>query len=87
MRIPSAEQATPAWVSQFSKYQQREKRVTYLKEAMKPNISFFIFLRPANEAFPARVVSISTNVATDFALSRVIAWARVYVDLEPYLCS
>lgn len=77
----------PVWVSQFSKYQQREKMFTYLEEAMKPNISFFLFLRPANETFPARVVSISTNVATDFALSRVIPWARVYVDLEPYLCS
>ena len=37
--------------------------VTYLEEAMEPNISFFIFLRSANEAFPAWVVSISTNVA------------------------
>ena len=61
--------------------------VTYLEEAMKPNISFFIFLHPAKEAFPAGVVSISTNVATDFALSRVIPWARVYVDLEAYLFS
>jgi hypothetical protein len=85
MRVPSTERATPAWTSQFSRYQQREKVVTYLEEAMKPNIGFFIFLRSANEAFPAWVVSISTNVATDFALSRVISWARVYVDLEPYL--
>ena len=61
--------------------------IIYLEEAMKPNISFFILLRPANEAFPAWVVSISTNVATDFALSRIISWARVYVDLEPHLCS
>jgi hypothetical protein len=38
---------------------------------MKPNISFFILLRPANETFPAWVVSISTNVAADFALSDV----------------
>jgi hypothetical protein len=42
---------------------------------MKPNIGFFIFLRSANEAFPAWVVSISTNVAADFALSGVISWA------------
>ena len=61
--------------------------VTYLEEAMKPNIRFFILLRPANETFPAWVVSISTNVAADFTLSRVVPWAAINIYLEPHLCS
>ena len=70
-----------------SKYGQREKVLIYLKEVMEPNISFFILLHPANKTFPAGVVSISTDVATDFALGGVVSWARVGVDLEPHLCS
>ena len=54
---------------------------------MEPNIGFFILLRPANKTFPAGVVSISTDVATDFALGGVVSWAGVGVDLEPHLCS
>jgi len=54
---------------------------------MKPNIGFFILLRPANRAFPAWVVSVATDVATDFALGGVIPWSRVGVDLEPHLYS
>ena len=61
--------------------------VIYLEEAMKPDISFFIMLHPANQTFPAWVVSISTNVATDFTLSRVVPWAAINVYLEPHLCS
>jgi hypothetical protein len=53
---------------------------------MKPNVSLLNLLRPANKAFPARVVSIS-NVATNLALGRVIPWATVYVDLESHLVS
>jgi len=54
---------------------------------MKPNIRFFDLLRSTNKAFPTWVVSISTNVPADFALGRVIPWARVYIDLEPHLRS
>jgi hypothetical protein len=61
--------------------------IAHLKEAMKPNVSLFNLLRPTNKAFPARVVSVSTNVATNLALGRVIPWATVYIDLESHLLS
>jgi hypothetical protein len=57
----------------------------YLEETVKPNISFFNFLGPANETFPAEKISISTDVATDLTLGGVIPWATVCIDLEPYL--
>ena len=61
--------------------------MAHLKETMKPTVSLFYLLRPTNKAFPAWMVSISANVATDITLGRVIPWATVYIDLEPHLCS
>ena len=54
---------------------------------MKSNVSFFDLLWPTNKAFPAWVVSISADVATDLTLSRVIPWVTVYINLELHLRS
>ena len=61
--------------------------IAHLKETMKPYVSFFDLLWPTNKAFPAWVVSISTNVATDLTLSRVIPWIAVDINLESHLHS
>jgi len=61
--------------------------IAHLKEAKKPNVSLFNLLHPANKAFPAWVVSISTNMATNLTLGRVIPWATVYIDFELHLVS
>ena len=54
---------------------------------MEPNVGFFDLLWPADEAFPAWVVSISADVTADITLSRVIAWVAVYINLESHLRS
>jgi len=61
--------------------------IAHLKETMKPYVSFFDLLWPANKALPAWVVSISTDVATDITLSRVIPRATVDINLESHLHS
>ncbi len=56
-----------------------------LEETAKTSITFFHLLCTTNMAFSTWVISISADVAADFALSRVVAWATVRVDLESYL--
>ena len=46
-----------------------------------------LVLQPANQTFPAGMVSIATDVATDPTLCRVIPWATVCIDPEPHLLS
>lgn len=60
---------------------------TRLEETMKPRITFFQLLCPTNIAFSAWMISISTDVAANFALSRIVTRATVCIDLEPYLHS
>ena len=59
----------------------------YLEQVMKPSICFFRLLRAADMTFPARVVSLSTDVATDFALCRIISRAAIDINFESKCCS
>ena len=58
--------------------------MAHLEEIMKSKISFFQLLWSANKTFPAWVVPIPTNVATNFTLGDVISRSRICVDLESY---
>ena len=59
-----------------------EKWAAHLEQVMKPSICFFRLLRAANMTFSAREVSLSTDVATYFALRRIISWTAVDIDFE-----
>jgi len=54
---------------------------------MESNVGFFDLLCPADEAFPAWMVSISADMAADITLSRIIAWVTIYINLESHLHS
>lgn len=60
--------------------------VADLKHVMKPSICFFKLLCPANMAFSTKVVSVSTDMTTDFALSRIISRATINVNLKLDCC-
>lgn len=57
--------------------------MTHLKHTVIPNVCFFELLCPTDMAFSARVISLSTNMATDLALSRVISRAAINIDFKP----
>lgn len=54
---------------------------------MKAFIRLFEFLSPTGVTFPAKLVSLTAYVTADVALSRVVPWTAINVDLEPYLFS
>lgn len=59
----------------------------YLEQTMITLIRLFEILSPPCVAFPAKLVFQTTYVTADVVLSRVVSWAAIDVDLEPYLCS
>ncbi len=56
---------------------------THLKHLMVPYIRFLELLRPTNMALSAWMISLASNMPTEFALSGVIAGAAIDVNLEP----
>ena len=71
---------------QYSERDEEDNISAYLKQTMKTLIRLFKFLSPTGVAFPAKMVSLTAYVTADVALSRVVSWTAINVDLEPYLC-
>ena len=61
--------------------------VIHFEETVIPDISFFHLLCPPSNAFPARMISLATDVTANFTLSRIITWAAICIDLETHLRS
>lgn len=54
----------------------------YIKQGVKPLISFLVLLRAADIAFSTIEVPLGPNMAGQFALCWIIPWPTVAVDLE-----